>query len=100
MILGACPWLLEWYQDGVEIRVPLADFDPHIISFTYGDTFPTMRYKDGKSYRGKVFTEEELPALIQQFGLPQDVNPAGALGPDRYIEAQVWDDTPLAQFLW
>jgi len=33
--------------------------------------------------------------LIAEFGLPQDWNPEGKRGPDRYIEAQVWEDTPL-----
>lgn len=95
MILGACPWLETWYTDGRELRIPLARFSADIISFTYGDTFPAMRYQDGKPYRGQVFTLDELPALVKSFGLPQDRNPNGALGPDRYIEAQIWDDAPL-----
>jgi hypothetical protein len=98
-ILGACPWVKEWYRAGRELRVPLAAFSPEIVSFTYGDTFPAMRYPDGKPYRGQVYTLAELPELIRLFGLPQEHNPDGRLGPDRYIEAQVWDDEPLRQFL-
>jgi hypothetical protein len=48
MVLGFCPWLKTWYQNGAELRIPLADFEPEIVSFTYGDTFPAMRYEDGK----------------------------------------------------
>jgi hypothetical protein len=99
MVLGSCSWLLEWYQDGCEVRIPLADFAPACVSFTYGDTFPAMRYPDGKRYRGQVYMLNELPDLIREFGLPQDWNPEGALGPDRYIEAQVWDNAPLDGFL-
>lgn len=93
--LGPCPWLLEWYREGRALRVPLADLDPATVSFTYGDTFPAMRYGDGKPYRGQVYILGALPALVAEHGLPQTRNPDGALGPDRYIEAQVWDDAPL-----
>lgn len=99
LILGACPWLLSWYGNGQELRVPLARFDPVIVSFTYGDTFPAMRYNDGRPYRGQVYTLAELPELVRMFGLPQAWNADGAHGPDRYIEAQVWSDAPLQAWL-
>jgi hypothetical protein len=99
MILGACPWLIDWYKDGRELRVPLSAFQTERVSFTYGDTFPAMRYQDGKPYRGQVYTLDELPELIRLHGLPQEWNPDGKLGPDRYIEAQVWDDAPIKQYL-
>ncbi|MBN1963525.1 MAG: hypothetical protein JW910_02690 [Anaerolineae bacterium] len=99
LILGACPWLLGWYRDGCELRIPLADFDPAQVSFTYGDTFPALRYGDGKPTRGQVYTLAELPDLVRAYGQPQVVNADGSLGPDRYIEAQVWDDTPLRGYL-
>jgi hypothetical protein len=95
MILGACPWLLNWYQAGRELRIPLAAFDPAVVSFTYGDTFPAMRYPDGKPYRGQVYTLAELPGLVAAYGLPQAWNADGQGGPERYIEAQVWDEPPL-----
>ncbi len=99
LILGACPWLLSWYRDGRELRVPLECFDPAIVSFTYGDTFPAMRYNDGRPYRDQIYTLAELPALVREFGLPQVWNADGAHGPDRYIEAQVWSDAPLQAWL-
>jgi hypothetical protein len=96
MILGQCDWVREWYRDGAALSVPLARFAAHSVSFTYGDSFPAMRHDDGKPHRKQVFTLAELPALIAQFGLPQDRPPDG---PDRYIEAQVWDDGPLSEWL-
>lgn len=99
MILGACSWLKEWYLDGQEVRIPLIDFRPEIVSFTYGDTFPAMRYQDGKPYREQVYTLDELPELVNLHGLPQVWNCDGTHGPDRYIEAQVWADEPIKQFL-
>ena len=99
MILGSCPWLQTWYKEGRELRVLLAVFRPEVVSFTYGDTFPAMRYPDGKPYRGQVYTLAELPELVRLYGLPQEWNPDGEHGPDRYIEAQVWADEPIRQFL-
>ena len=98
-ILGACPWLISWYPHGCELRIPLAAFPPETVSFTYGDTFPAMRYQDGKAYRGQVYTLPEIPGLIEKYGLPQDWNADGKLGPERYIEAQVWADEPLEPYL-
>jgi hypothetical protein len=97
LILGSCDWLLSWYRQGRELRIPLAELAADVVSFTYGDTFPAMRYPDGKAHRGQVYTLQELPELVQRFGLPQVTNPDGSSGPDRYIEAQVWVDlTPYA----
>lgn len=99
MILGACFWGFSWYVDGRELRIPLASFPVESVSFTYGDTFPAMRYQDSKPYRGQVYTLEEIPQLVLQFDLPQNWNPDGDQGPDRYIEAQIWDDEPLKEYL-
>lgn len=97
-VLGKCPWLKSWYPHGCELRIPLRAFQAEIVSFTYGDTFPAMRYSDGKPTRGKVYTQAELPALVEEFGLPQVWNADGMGGPDRYIEAQVWDDEPIRSY--
>lgn len=99
MILGSCLWLMSWYQSGCELRIPLAQFEPTQVSFTYGDSFPAMRYGDGKPYRRQVYTLAELPDVVACYGLPQEWNPDGAKGPDRYIEAQVWDDRPLREWV-
>jgi hypothetical protein len=100
LILGACDWVKSWYADGREVRVPLAAFDPCTVSLTVGDSFPAMRYGDGKPWRGQVFTLDELPEIVRLYGLPQDWNPDGKRGPDRYIEAQVWADEPLKSLGW
>jgi len=94
-ILGACPWLQAWYVDGRALQIPLAAFPERCVSFTYGDSFPAMKVDDGKPYRGQVYTKGELEAVVAWYGLPQEWNPDGSGGPERYIEAQVWDDQPL-----
>lgn len=98
-ILGSCDWVKSWYQEGREVIVPIRSFDPAAISFTYGDSFPAMRYKDGKPYRCQVYTLSELGQVIEKYGLPQQWNCDGSLGPERYIEAQVWDDEPIQKYL-
>ena len=98
-VLGECPWLMSWYPHGCALRIPLAAFPPGSVSFTYGDTFPAMRHQDGKPHRGQVYILAELPGLVAAYGLPQVWNAEGKLGPDRYIEAQVWDDAPRGPYL-
>ncbi|MBD2863053.1 hypothetical protein [Paenibacillus oceani] len=99
MTVGECAWIKEWYRDGREIRIPLGEFAGSSISFTYGDLFPTMRYKDGKPYRENVYTKREIEELIARHGLPQQWNPDGQGGPERYIEVQVWDDAVLRRYM-
>jgi hypothetical protein len=99
MTLGACDWIRQWYRDGRELKLPLDEFDPQTVSFTYGDLFPTMRLDDGRPYRGEVYTQAEISQVIERYGLPQAWNADGTSGPERYIEAQIWDDAPLAGLL-
>jgi hypothetical protein len=99
MTFGECPWLLDWFEKGKQLSVPIGDFDANSISFTYGDLFPTMRYQDGKKYRGQIYTIHEIFEVIKEFGLPQEWNLLGNNGPERYIEAQVWDNNPLLKWL-
>lgn len=98
-ILGHCDWVKSWFREGRALQIPLHGVDSRVISFTYGDSFPAMRYQDGKPYRGKVYVLAELPNLIELYGLPQVWNPEGRYGPERYIEAQVWDDAEIASLV-
>lgn len=99
MTFGKCEWLREWYKDGRELEVPIHDFDERTISFTYGDLFPTMRFQDGKPYRGQIYTKEEIYRLIDEYGLPQEWNQYGDKGPERYIEVQIWNDAPISKYM-
>lgn len=81
------------------MQIKLDSIPASCVSFTYGDSFPTMNYNDGRPYRGQVYTPNELIQVIEPYGLPQVWNPDGKGGSERYIEAQVWDETPLKEYL-
>jgi len=91
-ILGECAWFEGWYRETACLRVALRQLDPLAVSFTYGDSFPAMRVRDGKPYRGQVYTLADLAEVVQKYGMPQEWNADGKLGPERYIEAQVWQE--------
>ena len=50
-------------------------------------------------YFKQVYIKDELPGLIDEFGMPHLTNPKGELGPKRYIEAQIWDKTVILEIL-
>ncbi|MBO4450585.1 MAG: hypothetical protein J5777_08355 [Clostridiales bacterium] len=97
LVVEDSPWLSTWIEDPGVIKIPIEEFDTRKISFTYGDSMPTFspRVNDGKEYRRKVYTYEEILDVISRYGLPQEWNNDGSKGPERYIEAQVWTDEPV-----
>lgn len=98
MTLGPCPWLQSWYQEPAFLKLSWEVIPSELMSFTYGDLFPTMRYQDDKPYRKQVYTREEIDHVIDQFGMPQDWNADGLQGPERYIEVQIWDEKILETY--
>ena len=53
---------------------------------------------DGREYRKTLYTYPEILRIIDKYGLPQDWNPDGVYGPERYIEAHVWSDDPIDRY--
>ena len=101
MVVEHSPWLSTWFEEPGVIKIHIEEFDTRKLSFTYGDSMPTFspRIKDGKEYRKKVYTYEEILDVIARYGLPQDWNDDGAHGPERYIEVQVWCDDPVRRYM-
>ena len=99
MVLGASPWLSTWYEQSDYIKIPVDKFDISKISFTYGDSMPTFNYRDGKEYREKVYDYNGILKVIEKYGLPQEWNDDGKSGPERYIEAHVWTDAVIKDYL-
>ena len=100
-VVEESPWLSTWFEEPGVIKIPIEEFDVRKISFTYGDSMPTFspRVNDGKEYRKKVYIYEEILSIIEKYGLPQKWNPDGAYGPERYVEAQVWTNHPVARYI-
>lgn len=99
MTLGPCDWLKQWYQNGKELRIHIDEIDPLTVSFTYGDLFPTMRFKDGKPYREQIYLKDEIMNVVEKFGWPQQWNADGTKGPERYIEVQLWDHAVIEKYV-
>ena len=98
LTLGVCPWLETWYKEPNHIIIPWEALPAEVVSFTYGDLFPTMRYEDDKTYRRQVYTKDEIDELIQTYGFPQEWNRTDEHGPERYIEIQVWDNEVIRAY--
>jgi hypothetical protein len=94
LVVEACPWLETWFEEPESLALPVSSLDPSVLSFSYGDLFPSFspRVRDGKEYRGRIYGLDEIVELIGRYGLPQRWNPEGKLGPERYIEVEVWDE--------
>ncbi|WP_317971541.1 hypothetical protein [Paenibacillus sp. CCS19] len=100
MTLGACYWLKSWYPNSDVLEIPWDHFAEESVSFTYGDLFPTMRYRDDRPYRQQMYTKTGIVELIERYGFPQDWNRDGDKGPERYIEAQIWDEEVIGRYLY
>lgn len=101
MVVEHSPWLSTWYEQSEHIKIPIEEFDTRTLSFTYGDSMPTFSpsVNDGKEYRKKLYTYEEILKVIEKYGLPQDWNDDGKFGPERYIEVHVWSDKTVNKYL-
>ncbi|WP_034449805.1 hypothetical protein [Butyrivibrio sp. AE2032] len=100
MVVEFSPWLYSWYEQPAFIKIPIEEFDLKTVSFTYGDSMPTFSDKvnDGKEYRKKLYTCDEILKVIDKYGLPQEWNDDGSKGPERYIEAHVWSDRVIEKY--
>lgn len=101
MVVEHSPWLASWFEHSSFIKIDIDEFDKSTISFTYGDSHPTFspRVNDGKEYRKKLYTFDEILEIIAKYGYPQDWNNDGKYGPERYIEAHVWSDDVIKRYL-
>jgi hypothetical protein len=108
-VLGTSAWFEGLSNDMVSVVLPLADLPSEVTSVTYPDSFTAMGLGpdyglpyEARPYHGRVYRLEELPPLIETYGLPTDETP-GATGYggyhnrifETYVEVQLWSDRPL-----
>lgn len=100
MVVEHSPWLSTWFEHSAYIKIPIEEFDLSTVSFTYGDSHPTFspRVTDGKEYRKKLYRYDEILEIIKKYDLPQNWNDDGKYGPERYIEAHIWNDDPILRY--
>ena len=109
-VLGESDWFKRLYLDAAEVRVPLDQLPSEVTSFTYPDSVVAMGALSefgiatvAQPYHGTVFRLEELPNVVEAYGLPNDTPPQTYDGYQRrpgehFIEVQLWSDEPLARF--
>lgn len=102
MVVEQSPWLASWFENCAFIKISIEEFDKSTVSFTYGDSHPTFSSKvnDGKEYRNKLYTYDEILGIIAKYGYPQDWNDNGEYGPERYIEAHIWSDDVIGKYMY
>lgn len=107
MMLGEHNQWESAYENPAVIKIPLDEFDPLTVSFTYGDSFavfnPVLFGKE--EYWNRIYFSDEILAVIEQYGFPTYVEydfKRGIYPKDKninhhlkYVEAHVWDDTIL-----
>ena len=100
MVIGECDFLSSWYVNSAYIKIDIEEFDKSTLSFTYGDSHPTFSdlVNDGKEYRKKLYTYDEILKVIDRYGYPQEWNKDGVYGPERYVEVHVWSDETLGKY--
>ncbi|WP_035853124.1 hypothetical protein [Deefgea rivuli] len=95
LTLGMSAWFKGLNESHQEISIPLAKLNPATTSVTFPDSFMTMSRAD-KPYFKQVFLLDELEAMAQRFGIPNNDH----LVPyekywetdfELYVEIQVWD---------
>ena len=101
LVVEACPFFEKWYEQTAFVTIDTADIDVRTLSFTYGDSHPTFsgNVKDGKEYRNRLYTYDEIIGIIEKYGLPQHWNPDFKFGPECYVEVQMWTDRGIEQYL-
>ncbi len=107
------PWETA-YENPAVIKIPLNEFDPLTVSFTYGDSFAVLNPAlfGAEEYWNKVYFAEEVLEVIARRGFPPHVEydfKRGIFPKDnhinnhlKYVEAHIWDDGILSRYrnLW
>ena len=101
LVVGEVPFFEKWYEHTGCISIDTSELDLRMLSFTYGDSHPTFsgKTRDGKEYRNRLYSYDEILGIIDKYGLPQEWNPDFKYGPECYVEVQMWTDRGLEKWL-
>ena len=87
--------------------MPLEAFQAETLTFAYPDSMASLpiakrddHVLDRKDYHDCVFTLPEIQALVTKFALPRNRwKTDSTMEYDKFVEVQVWDHTPINEFL-
>lgn len=105
-VLGECAWFQNLSPHMQAVQLSLEDFPAESTSATYPDSVVSMGIgvEYGlpdlpRPYHGHVFFLDEVPGLVEEFGLPNDES--GDYGGyafrefEKFVEVQLWVDDPI-----
>ncbi len=109
LVLGTSSYISALGDDDgyAELRIPLSEFDPKEVSFTYTDCMVSRWLHEEKLHEeyynpdihGRVFTLPEI-LVVKVHGIPNgewETDPKKAF--DFFVEAQVWSFRPLSKYI-
>lgn len=89
-VIEGSEYLANWFDNGIETRIPLAGIDPKHISFTIGDS-GAMQERD---IEYDILTLDDLKKRLENFdGSFDEFLKSTGRG---YIEVQLWSDRYLS----
>ena len=101
-VLGKCEHFQKWYEECAKETIPLSSLKGKQVSFTYTDSMVSYQLGfqkylqhtnyEPKEYYGKLYLLEELPKIIEQYGLPKGQFRNGRPDYDMYLEVQIWEE--------
>ena len=110
MVLGTSRYIAGLGNDDgyCELRIPLSEFDPMEVSFTYSDCMVSLYLAENDrdkphfnpDLHGRVFTLCEILSIAEVHGIPDGewkTDPTRAF--DFFIEAQVWSFRTLRKYM-
>jgi hypothetical protein len=110
-VLGDSPWYEGLAEKMDHVQLPLSVLPPGQTSLTYPDSIAAMGFgarfglsQQTRPYHGRVFLLDDLPGLIEQFGVPAPSCDGGYRSwttwpAEAYIEVQLWSDEPICAYL-
>jgi hypothetical protein len=109
-VLGESAWFRGLAPGMKTVMLPVADLPSNGAGITYPDSFTAMGIgpefglpHEARPNHGRVILLDELPWLIDTYGLPSSTANADYAGYERrtdehYVEVQLWSDEPVREF--
>ena len=98
------------YEHPARVKIPLKEFDPPTISFTYGQSFAVFNpaLSGPEEYWNKIYFADEILGVIERNGYPPKVKydfkrrifPKDKPINDHllYVEAHIWSDEVVGRY--